>query len=277
MSGGVFAVSRELLDHPIFAKEPYTEAQAFIWLIGEAAWKTRRVRVGRAVVDLQRGQCAFATRFMATKWLWSEASVRRFLKKLKTDAMIDAQSDALMTRITICNYDKYQRVSLPDDALDEAVEDADMTQTRRKEKDRGIQDNTTLNDAREISFDELDSELKAAAGEAIDPTSYGILHVAVVRSWLAAGADLRLDVLPTIRAKCAAAKKQSIRSWAYFTQAVADALARRRAELPEGVVVLNRGKQNGPSLSAHARTLADRIEAIQRGEPLFAIGGHAGG
>lgn len=131
MSGGVFAVARNIFEHPKFATEPFTEREAWIWLIREAAWRKRTVRVGKKVCSLERGQLASTTRFMAAKWQWSEAKVRRFLKSLKSDAMIDAVSDALATQITICNYDEYQRVSLPSDADYDAVSDALATQQRR--------------------------------------------------------------------------------------------------------------------------------------------------
>jgi hypothetical protein len=135
MSGGVFAISRGVFEHPCFAPEPFTEREAWIWLIGEAAWRDKRIRVGKSIIQLKRGECAFSMRFMAGKWRWSESRVRRFLKRLKIDAMIDARSDAHATHITICKYNEYQRVSLPSDALGDAQSDAPATHKRRKEED----------------------------------------------------------------------------------------------------------------------------------------------
>jgi hypothetical protein len=83
---GVFAVDRGIWDHPSFANEPLTEREAWIWLIGEAAFKPHRRRVGSVAVELKPGQLAASTRFMAGKWGWSESRVRRFLNRLKTDA-----------------------------------------------------------------------------------------------------------------------------------------------------------------------------------------------
>jgi hypothetical protein len=132
---GVFAVDRGLFDHPSFAKEDFTEREAWIWLIKEAAWKGRTVRVGRAIIDLERGQLAASMRFMAKRWGWSEARVRRFLNRLENDALIAVLSDALATRITICKYNEYQRVSLPRDALGDALNVEEQTQNRRKPED----------------------------------------------------------------------------------------------------------------------------------------------
>jgi len=38
-----------------------------------------RVRIGKSIIDLKRGQCAFATRFLAAKWLWAHSKVVRYL------------------------------------------------------------------------------------------------------------------------------------------------------------------------------------------------------
>ena len=74
-----------------------------------------------------RGQVAHSLRFMATAWQWREPRVRRFIGRLKRDAMIDASADTGVTVITIRNYNKYQRVSLPTDA----APNASVTQQRR--------------------------------------------------------------------------------------------------------------------------------------------------
>jgi hypothetical protein len=132
---GSFAVNRGVFDHPIFAPEPYTEREAWIWLCGEAAWKQKRVRVGRATVNLERGQVAHATRFLAAKWRWSESRVRRFLKRLKSDAMVTLQTTREATQITICNYEKHAFRRRTGDALDDAPTDALATHWRRKEEE----------------------------------------------------------------------------------------------------------------------------------------------
>ena len=111
---GVFAVDRGIWDHPMFADEPLTEREAWQWLIGEASFKARTRNIGGKVVSLLRGQLAASVRFMAERWQWSKSRVDRFLKRLKTGTMIETDSGTGLLVITICNYDKYQRVSLPD-------------------------------------------------------------------------------------------------------------------------------------------------------------------
>lgn len=104
---GVFAVSRGVFDHVFFSPEPYTEREAWLWLVGNAAWKAKRVRVGKKIFELRRGQCAYAERFLSEKWKWSKSRVHRFLDRLKSEAMIEPETDRYATLITICNYDKF--------------------------------------------------------------------------------------------------------------------------------------------------------------------------
>lgn len=135
MDDGVFCIHRGAFKHPFFADEPYSEREAWFWLLGNAAWKETKVRSGRALVILQRGQLAYATRFLAKKWKWSEARVRRFLNRLESEAMIVAQATRQTTQITICNYDEYQFQRRTSDAQNDAVNDAQATHERRKEEE----------------------------------------------------------------------------------------------------------------------------------------------
>ena len=112
---GYIALARGTLDHPIVGvrpRTPYSPAEAWQWLLFEAAWKPRRYSAGGIVVELKRGQLAHSTRYMAQAWRWSETRVRRFLERLKTGAgtgaMIGADTGAGITVITVCNYERYQ-------------------------------------------------------------------------------------------------------------------------------------------------------------------------
>lgn len=130
---GTFFVDRTIFDHGTFKDEPFSEREAWLWLISEAAFKSHQQRTGCILVSLKRGQLAHSSRFMARRWQWSEASVRRFIAKLKSDAMIDAENDAGITRVTICKYDKFQISGAVHDAANDAPNGAEMTQIRRKE------------------------------------------------------------------------------------------------------------------------------------------------
>lgn len=66
--GGVFAVDRGVFDHPLFAPEPFTEREAWLWLVWNGPFKKTRKRTFRLL-------CAM--------WGWnSETRVRHFIEKL---------------------------------------------------------------------------------------------------------------------------------------------------------------------------------------------------
>ncbi|CAH1658613.1 hypothetical protein CHELA1G11_12882 [Hyphomicrobiales bacterium] len=71
--------------------------------------------------------------------------------------------------------------------------------------------------------------LMEAGGDALDTTSPALAHLGTVNGWLQGGADFRLDILPTVKARCARRKPACVRAWGLFTDDVQAAFARRRA------------------------------------------------
>lgn len=128
---GVFGVDRGIWDHPILnGRRSFSRREAWLWLLSEAAWKSRRVRHAGETFTISRGQLAHSIRFMAKAWRWEQTKVVRFLNDLKTETMIATGTATGITIITICNYDKYQIVGLPD-ATPDATENATGTQQQR--------------------------------------------------------------------------------------------------------------------------------------------------
>ncbi|MER8741576.1 MULTISPECIES: hypothetical protein [unclassified Mesorhizobium] len=156
MTSGVFAVSRDIFEHHFFAAEPFTEREAWVWLIREAAWKARRVRVKDGMVALKRGQLASSVRFMADRWQWHRSSVDRFLKRLKTETMISISVETGQSVITICKYDTYQRVSLPAETASETPSETTARQPRDKQEDiKGIEGIKKKNNAPSAVVDKV--------------------------------------------------------------------------------------------------------------------------
>ena len=107
MSGGVI-IARNLWDDPAFQNEPFSEREAWVWMICEAAWKPRQKRVGKVVVELQRGQLAASIRFMAEAFSWHRNKVDRLLKRLEKCNLIRVESGTGVNVITLCKYNEYQ-------------------------------------------------------------------------------------------------------------------------------------------------------------------------
>jgi hypothetical protein len=111
---GVFAVDRGLWGHPFFKPEPFTERESWVWLISAAAWKRMRVGYQGMVVMLERAEFCFALRFLAEKWRWDKDRVDRYLKRLQRHDMIrDTSRDGAKVYF-ITNYNKFNRIGMPD-------------------------------------------------------------------------------------------------------------------------------------------------------------------
>lgn len=134
MSGGrnVFAVARSIWTDSDFAPEPFTEREAWIWLISSAAWKDTRARGNAGPVDLRRAEFSFSVRFLATKFQWTKDKTHRFLKRLeKRDTIRDTSRDGAQIYY-INKYNHFQVVGLPKRDSDcDSARDADATAARQ--------------------------------------------------------------------------------------------------------------------------------------------------
>jgi uncharacterized protein YdaU (DUF1376 family) len=77
-----------------------------------------------------------------------------------------------------------------------------------------------------------DKLLDACNGALDNPANcLGLLNLSIPQMWLAEGADLELDVLPTLRAIGKRDHGKRIKTWNYFTGAISQAVAQRKAGL----------------------------------------------
>ncbi|MBK0398534.1 hypothetical protein H0I76_04990 [Limibaculum sp. M0105] len=136
MAGGTFNVHRSIWTHAAFRDSSFSEREAWVWILSEAAWRPVTVRSGRVVVDLERGQLCHSLRFMADRWGWSKDRVRRFLTRLENRDMIATQTATGQLVIDVRNYDKFQNSS--GGGAREARRDP------RQKRDTSATDNNTL-------------------------------------------------------------------------------------------------------------------------------------
>ena len=108
---GRYQVDRSDWDDPeLVGREPWSRIMAWHWLIGEAAWQPRTVRIGSRSIPLKLGQYACSSRYLANRWRWPKSNVDRFIEKLREQTRIEpsrlGSGGASITIITICNYDR---------------------------------------------------------------------------------------------------------------------------------------------------------------------------
>lgn len=135
---GVYAVARSLWESDAFMNQKFTQREAWLWLIGAAVWRQTRLNLDGKRITLERGEFAFAVRFLATKWKWSKSAVGRFIILLEKRDMIRDTSRDSRAVFSICKYNDFQVVGLPKrDEERDTNRDAlgtDVGQTRDKEE-----------------------------------------------------------------------------------------------------------------------------------------------
>ena len=146
---------REMFDHPIWTKEPFTWAQAWVDLIGNANFKPNSFFIKDTEIHLERGQIAWSQITMCDRWQWSRGRVRRFLAYLEKEGMAVQQTGHLTTILTICNYNKYQAPDTADGTTDSTSGDttgehlADISRTQLNKDKNGKKEKN----GKELIFD----------------------------------------------------------------------------------------------------------------------------
>jgi len=103
---GFVLIHRTMIGNPQFRGKD--DEYAAVWLVVNAAWKDTEIRLNREKVELKKGQCAFATSFLAEAWEVSKATAFRTLKHLEKEGFLKLEPKRGYTTITICNYKEYQ-------------------------------------------------------------------------------------------------------------------------------------------------------------------------
>lgn len=141
---GWLRLHRGWRDSDVFADDPCSEREAWLWLIESAAWKPCHRRGGKGdLITVERGQLHTAERTLAKLWKWDRKRVVRFLGRLERCEMIHLQKDHSGILLTISNYAKYQDKEADDGAIHGADEgpSEDHRGTTQEEGKEGKEDN----------------------------------------------------------------------------------------------------------------------------------------
>lgn len=91
---GYVLLERGLRDVNIFKRpKEYSEYEAFIYLLENAAFETKTDFVNGLVVELQRGQLIASYRYLEEAWGWKKDRVAAFLKKLEKVGWVECTTD----------------------------------------------------------------------------------------------------------------------------------------------------------------------------------------
>lgn len=108
MAKGFIKLHRQIAENWLWTGEPFDRAHAWIDLLIMANWKSNKRVIGGQIVEQQRGEVITSVGALAKRWRWSENKVRRFLKALTAEGMIQANGRPYGTSITVENYAFFQ-------------------------------------------------------------------------------------------------------------------------------------------------------------------------
>ena len=107
-NNGYIKIYKKIFKSPIFRPQIMSEREAFIWMIANAAFVKNKGRFGNFLIELERGQLVGGSDYLSDIFMWNPSRVRRYIKRLQKDEMIDVQTDEGITIISIRNYNDYQ-------------------------------------------------------------------------------------------------------------------------------------------------------------------------
>jgi hypothetical protein len=106
---GWIKLYRSSLEHWLYIeKRPLTRREAWENMLMLVNHEDSKVLIHGNLVECKRGQSLQSLPTWADHFKWSVQKVRTFFKLLENDSMIVIEGLQKTTRLTICNYEKYQ-------------------------------------------------------------------------------------------------------------------------------------------------------------------------
>ena len=146
MAQGWISLNREVMNHWVWDCE-FSAGQAWVDLLLYANHSQAKLMIKGQLIELSRGQQARSELTLSKAWKWSRNKVRRFLKNLEKDGMINLKSGHLTTVITICNYDSFQS----SDTTDETAKGQQTKQLKDNRRNTNNNVNNEKNEKKVIS------------------------------------------------------------------------------------------------------------------------------
>jgi len=106
---GWIKLSRKILQSAYYYGERFARPMCWIDLLLTAQWqKSRSFYIRGIQVNVKRGQLAVTLSDLSKRWNLSVNTVRSRLKEMVSDGRIELETNNLITRITILNWERYQ-------------------------------------------------------------------------------------------------------------------------------------------------------------------------
>lgn len=164
---GYVKIHRDLCNHSIWLAEKFTRGQAWVDLILLANAKEGFVIKRGIRIHLDKGQVGWAIITLAERWKWGEGKVKRFLKLLASEGMVELNITNVSCTTTILNYDYWQSNSDWQVRRDDEYS-KEKQQTESKRRTSRNQTKTKRNTNNKEKEDKEDNKKKRGVGKLTD-------------------------------------------------------------------------------------------------------------
>lgn len=135
MSGWI-SIHRQLQDHWLYKENrTFSKLEAWIDILLTVNHTDAQVVIKNTVYEVKRGESIHSLDTWGNRWKWNKSKVRRFLRLLQKQTMIELKDEQKTTRLTVCNYDSYQGIRNADETKVKRKRNADETQTTPNNND----------------------------------------------------------------------------------------------------------------------------------------------
>lgn len=194
---GWFSLERDIFKHDFFKREPFTEREAWIWIISKAVWEDTTFDISGVNHPIPRGSFVTTLSELEATWTWSSTRIRNYLKKLVDQHMIKHEVFTRKTLLSVCNYDLYQKNV---NNGRENKHDAKHELKHEKNTQNNNIINTTTTSGSDFSNSSPFSDpIVQRMFEALGSPPELKREMNTPHSWLELECDLEADILPTLR------------------------------------------------------------------------------
>lgn len=133
-------------DDPVFDDEPYTQREAWEWLISKASYDgTQKFNIKGFVCCLPVGQLSYSFSYMAKAWGWSKAKVKRYVDRIDDANMVETMTERGQIVITICKYEKFQLKEKKSETITDEIRNDERNASETKYKEKEVNEGKEVN------------------------------------------------------------------------------------------------------------------------------------
>lgn len=147
---GFIFLYRSLQEHWLWKTgEPFDVRSAWIDLLMSVNHKEGKINIKGRIQIIKPGQKWTSYRTLANHWNWSKDRVKRYLKMLKSDGMIQTDETRYGTLLTIVNWNDFELLKDTDKYANKYT-DKDTSKDTDKDTDKDVTINKELNNDKEL-------------------------------------------------------------------------------------------------------------------------------